>query len=653
MKKFKLLALFLCFSISVFSQNDKGRTEFEKMVKSEQKAHGYINKLSMTPSGSSYDVKYNRFEWTVDPAIYYISGAVTTYFTSSVSSLNQVIFDLSNLMTVDSVIYHSNTLPFSQIAGDGLSINLPTVLALNALDSVTIYYQGAPPSTGLGSFIQDTHAGVPVIWTLSEPFGCSDWWPCKNSLIDKIDSIDVIVTTPQANRVGSNGLLISELTNGTDKIYHWQSHYPIASYLVAIGVTNYAFYSDYVPLTNDSIEVLNYVYPEDLAAAQSETPDIIPIIQLYDSLTILYPFSQEKYGHCEFGWGGGMEHQTMSFVTGFYHSLIAHECAHQWFGDRVTCGSWEDIWLNEGFATYMEALTEQYLYPANWYSWKSGTIADITSQPDGSVLCDDTTDVNRIFDGRLTYEKGAYLLHMLRWKMGDANFFQGLRDYLNDPLLAYNFAKTPNLKSHLENASGLNLTDFFNEWYYNQGYPSYQVRWNKTGNNLLIKISQTQSHPSVSFFDMPVPIRFLGPGLDTIIVFNHIFSGQLFSATITQNVISVNFDSDLWILSAGNTVFHDVTLGIDENDATDFSVDVYPNPGTESLNIHYVTTETTDVNIRITDAVGKTVLTEVFKNETPGNKLHTVNTSQLAAGTYYCELKTTKSKEIRAMQILK
>jgi aminopeptidase N len=637
MKKIKLLPMLLCMSFAAFSQNTP-MTDFEKIVQGEQRAHRYITNSLVSLSGNNYDIKYNRCEWTVNPAVNYISGAITTYFTSNVASLSQIVFDLSTALTVDSVKYQASNLSFLQVAGNGLQINLPAPLSLNALDSITVYYRGVPPSTGFGSFNQDTHNSFPIIWTLSEPFGASDWWPCKNSLIDKVDSIDIIVTTPQAYRVASNGLLISEVTSGSNKIYHWQSHYPIASYLIAIAVTNYAVYSNYVPIGSDSINVLNYVYPENLATAQSETPSIIPIMQLYDSLTIPYPFTDEKYGHAQFGWGGGMEHQTMSFMVNFGYSLMAHECAHQWFGDKVTCGSWEDIWLNEGFATYMEGLTVQRYFPGNWSGWKSSKISNIASQPDGSVMCDDTTSVNRIFSGRLSYNKGSYVLHMLRWKLGDTDFFQSLRNYLNDPLLAYNFAKTPDLKYHLENTSGMNLTNFFNDWYYNQGYPSYQVRWNKVGSNLIVKLDQSQSHASVSFFEMPVPVHFQGPGLDTILVFDHTSSGQIFNTVLIQNISTVTFDPDLWILSANNTVVHDLTLSTNDVEEAGISVEVCPNPFSSVISVKGTRQKG---EVILYDVAGKEILRQkASEAETQ------FNTSNIAAGLYqltYMELGAAKS----------
>jgi len=649
MKKTLSILFLSAFFFSVHAQHFPPNG-LDEIVKGEQLSHQpLLNKMSST-TGSDYNVRYNRCVWTVDPAVYYISGNITTYFTSNIASLSQVNFDLAANITVDSVMCQGAVQTFSRI-NDVLQVSLPSNVSLNAMDSVTVYYQGTPISTGFGSFNQAQHDSTWIIWTLSEPFGASDWWPCKNSLTDKIDSIDIIVTTPIPNRVASNGLLISETQNGADKTYHWKSRYPIASYLVAIGVTNYAAYSNYVPITGDSILVLNYVYPEDSATAVFQTPGIIPIIQLYDSLTEVYPFAEEKYGHAQFSWGGGMEHQTMTFMVNFGHSLMAHECAHQWFGDKITCGSWEDIWLNEGFATYFEGLTEEHMFPANWPTWKANNVGYITSQPDGSVKCDDTTSVGRIFDGRLTYTKGAYLLHMLRWKLGEADFFQGIKNYLKDTLLSYGYAKTPDLKLHLENASGQSLTNFFDQWYYNQGYPSYQVKWNQANGNVYVQIDQSQSHASVSFFEMPVPIRFTGTGVDTILVFNHASSGQQFAAPLGGTVNTVLIDPDLWIVHANDTVMKDPSLGIGDPPSPDMQLYVFPNPASDQLEVSYMLTGKTDTRLTITDMNGKLVMTKELTQEIAGRHNLKFDVKKLAAGVYHCELLTGETKQVVRFEV--
>jgi len=628
-----LFVLILLFSsVLVRAQSPIKNSNAMDIPAMEQKAQAAKFRSILSGASDNYDLKYHRCEWEVNPAINHIKGAITSYFKPTVSGFNQIEFDLSDSLTVDSVKYHQTILTFSHLPADILQINLPATLPINILDSVTVYYQGAPPTTGFGAFIQSTHNNTPIIWTLSEPYGAKEWWPCKQSLNDKIDSIDVIVTTPQINRVASNGLLLSEVQSGSNKVYHWKTRYPIAAYLVAIAVTNYSYYSDFVHLQNgDSLEVLNYVYPENLLTAKSQTPDIINTIKFYDSLTILYPFANEKYGHAQFGWGGGMEHQTMTFLVNFGHSLMAHECAHQWFGDFVTCGSWQDIWLNEGFATYFEGLTEERFFPNTWMTWKSSAINSITSSPGGSVLCDDTTSVNRIFDGRLSYDKGSYLLHMLRWKLGDSLFFLSLKNYLNDPLLAGNYAHTTDLISHLETTSGQNLTSFFNEWYYNQGYPSYHLYWEQTGNAISLKVDQTTSDPSVSFFEMPIPVKFVGQNKDTTIVFNHQFSGQTFSATVNFPVVSVQFDPELWIISANNTV-----TGISEYSSIDNQVMIYPNPAKDIINILSLNNANTVESIEITDVLGRSVLkTGAYKGI---QKLISINTNQFKKGTYFIKI---------------
>ena len=583
------------------AQDFPGKYKLDKIIHAEkQSAAKRLHRTATFPN--NYDLKYHRFEWTVDPAVYYISGSVTSCFVPAVNGFVSMFFDLADGMLVDSVLYHGTTLTYLH-QNNLLEIQFGSTLTQNVMDSVTVFYQGAPPSTGFGSFNQDVHNGTSVIWTLSEPFGARDWWPCKQDLNDKMDSIDVLVCVPTGNRVASNGILLAEITTGNQTLFHWKSRYPIAAYLIAIAVTNYAAYSDWVPMgPGDSLEVLNYVYPEDSANARLQTPDIIPVIQLYDSLTVPYPFKAEKYGHAQFGWGGGMEHQTMSFVTGFGHSLMAHECAHQWFGDYITCGSWEDIWLNEGFATYMEALTEEFLFPFNWYGWKSGVSQSITSLPDGSVRCSDTTDINRIFDGRLTYYKGAYLLHMLRWQVGDSLFFQGLKDYLNDPLLHFGYAKTPDFRQHMEAVSGQNLLTFFNQWYSGEGFPSYNVTWSYGNGTLYVRIDQTTSHPSVSFYQMPVPIRFMGNNLDTTLIFQHTFSGQSFTVPLGIAPDSAFFDPELWILSAGNTI----TLGVNEIPEAAGGLLVNPNPAQDELEISLPGNHE-PVRIRLLDATGRVI----------------------------------------------
>ena len=646
MKK-TLLFCFTLFSIaSVSAQKNLQDATSADIPVIEQKAQAAKFKSLLSGAANTYDLKYHRCEWTIDPSVNYIKGAITSYFKPTGSGFSQMQFDLDNSFTIDSVKYHNTTLSYTQLPTLILQLNFASVLPANVLDSVTVYYQGAPPNTGFGSFIQSTHGspGVPIIWTLSEPFGARDWWPCKQDLNDKIDSVEVIVTTPQVNRAASNGVLLSETISGTNKIYHWKTRHPIAAYLVAIAVTNYVAYSDFVPVSpTDSIEVLNYIYPESLTTVQPQTHSIIDIIKLYDSLTIVYPFADEKYGHAQFGWGGGMEHQTMSFMVGFNFSLLAHECAHQWFGDHVTCGSWEDIWLNEGFATYFQGLTEERYFPGTWPIWKQSRINSVTSAPGGSARCDDTTSVGRIFDGRLSYDKGSYLLHMLRWKMGDATFFLGLKNYLNT--YGGGYAKTPDLKAVLESTSGLNLTNFFNQWYYGQGYPSYQLAWGQTGSTVNVTINQTQSHSSVSFYEMPVPVKFIGAGQDTTVVFDHIFSGQNFTATINFPVTGIQFDPELWILSANNTV-----IGIEDNVLVNNEVLVYPNPAAGNVSVMLQLRDKRDLTFGLYDISGKKVL-EQKQTLNAGKTTHRIEISGLNSGVY--ELKITGKGVEHSQKIIK
>jgi aminopeptidase N len=403
--------------------------------------------------------------------------------------------------------------------------------------------------------------------------------------------------------------------------------------LVAIAVTNYTVYSHTVDNNGNPFEIINYIYPEDLSYAQQRTPVTVDIINLYADLFEPYPYADEKYGHAQFGWGGGMEHTTVSFMGGLSRGLIAHELGHQWFGDKVTCGSWQDVWLNEGFATYLAGtVIENFDSASDFRIYKQDKISSITQEPDGSVYvpAQDTISVNRVFSSRLSYNKGSMVLHMLRKKLGDAVFFQGLKDYLADPALSYGYAKTPDLIRNMENASGQDLSEFFNDWIYGEGYPRFTIRWNQaSAGSLNVKINQTQSHPSVSYFDVPVPLRLHGTQGETLdIVLDNTFDGQIFQPSVPFTVNGVQFDPEYDIISKNNQVL----LGTDDL-AFDQQLVLYPNPTTGLINLHKP--DALQVNqVRIYNTLGQMLYSEAYSE--------TVDVSMFSKGILFFQMETAK-----------
>ena len=634
--KISFCALVVLLPFLSFSQ------DFDKTLNSirEAEAKSALKKMfyRVNSNTGNYDLKYHRLEFDLDPSVDFISGDITSYFVAK-ENMNDITFDLADNMTVSQVLQRGNPLSFAQNANNELVITLASTQNMGVLDSLTISYSGTPvANSGFGSFEQTTHNGDPIIWTLSEPYGALDWWPCKQDLNDKVDSIDVYITTPQFNPSNeeyiavSNGLEQSQVINGSDKTTHFKHRHPIPAYLIAIAVTNYEVYTHTVPNNGSPFDIVNYVYPENLGSAQASTPVTVNIMNLFSSLFEEYPYADEKYGHAQFGWGGGMEHTTVSFMGGFSRNLIAHELAHQWFGDKITCGSWKDIWLNEGFATYLSGLTIENLDGnAAFTAWKQQRNNSITSQPNGAVYLSDadTTNVNRIFDGRLSYNKGSMVLHMLRKKLGDVDFFQGLKNYLSDVNHAYGYAKSADFISIMEATSGEDLTEFFNDWLYNQGYPSYTIQWHQAGNQLHTTVSQTQSDPSVSFFEAGLPIKVNGTMGEVLnLILDNTTNNESFSNTVNFTISSIEFDPEADIISKNNTV----VLGIPQAELPT-NLMVIPNPSPRYFNI--LKTENLEVNqIRIYNTVGQLL----YKN----GWTSTIDLSSFSAGMLFVQFQTNK-----------
>lgn len=585
-----MIALAVVFNALVAQGHEEA--ERKSMIRNELNRYQKMVNYNVNPNTLNYDLKYQRLELDLDPSQRFVSGTVTNHFVPN-QSISSIYFDLSDVLTVSEVKYHGSNLTFSQLSSKELKIDFPAAVPSATLDSLSIKYSGIPSNVGSAgdAFTVQTQGGVPALFTLSEPYGAQEWFPTKQSMNDKIDKVDFKITTPNQYNVAANGKLFSEtaLPNNR-KLTFWQTNYPIPAYLIALGITNYTKLND--TMGNPPFPFVNYLYPS--TASNSTTMSNInwtkQVMNVFEEYFGAYPYRNEKYGHMEFGWGGGMEHSTMSSMGAWGRGIIAHELAHQWFGDKVTCGAWNDIWLNEGFATFGEHLANEKLLMSNaqFMNYLASEMNYITGSASGSVYVSDgsLSSVNTIFNGRLSYSKGGYVVRMLKWVLGEDAFYSALKEYHNRPNLAYNYAVTTDLKNSLLQSTGIDLTNFFNDWIYGQGYPTYQIRWNQTADqNLVIKAAQTQSHSSVSFFEMPLPIKVNGTGGQVAYLkLDHNSNNQVFTNQINFPVSSIQFNYEYQIIQRNSTVTKDTSLMAVNNEQKD-AIKIYPNPVKNELNI--------------------------------------------------------------------
>ena len=579
----------------IFVQNyaqKNEEAERKSMISNELMRYSKMIDYNVNPNTLNYDLRYQRLELQLDPAQQYVSGTVTSHFIPN-QNMASIYFDLSNTLTVSEVKYHGYNLPFTQLATKEVKIDFPAGIPAATLDSLSIKYSGAPDTGGSAgdAFTISTQSGVPALYTLSEPYGAQEWFPTKQSLNDKIEKVDLMINTPSQYNVASNGKLFSEtVLPGNRKLTFWQTNYPIPAYLIALGITNYTKFND--TMGNPPFPFVNYLYPSTTSNStiMSNIEWTKTVMNTFEQYLGPYPYRNEKYGHMQFGWGGGMEHATMSSMGSWGRGIIAHELAHQWFGDKVTCGAWNDIWLNEGFATFGEHLANEKLLMTNsqFMSYLSSEMNYITSSAGGSVYVSDTNlgNTGAIFSGRLSYSKGGYVVRMIKWILGDDAFYSALKDYHARPQLAYGYAKTEDLKNSLLESTGKDFTEFFNDWIYGQGHPTYQIRWNQTADQMLrFKVSQTTSHSSVNFFEMPLPIKVNGTGGQVAyLVLNHTTKNQNFAEQVNFPVVSIQFNYENQILQRNSTVTKDTTI-LSVNDGGKEEMKIYPNPVKDRLSV--------------------------------------------------------------------
>jgi len=509
-----------------------------------------------TPNQSYYDVTYYWLDLTIDPATQTVSGDVEMTATVVSGPLSQVDVDLYTNMTVDSVVGAAGALTFSH-ANDILTVNLDRSYLAGESFSFTITYHGTP-STSAGAFAFDTFDGEDMIWSLSEPFGARTWWPCKDYPNDKADSVDIWITVPSNLIVASNGTLRATVDNGATKTYKWHEGYPIATYLVSVAIHPYIVYSDYYHYSpTDSMEIRHYVFAShypDCVTNYAKVPDMIALLA---SLYGEYPFIAEKYGQAEFTWGGGMEHQTITSLWGWGEYLILHELSHQWWGDMITCDTFNHIWLNEGFATYSEALYAEHTY--GWDEYKNQMEYAKYYGP-GTIYVPDLSDWNRIFDPDLSYNKASWVLHMLRGIVGDSTFFDILQTYYGSQY-QYGSCTTEEFRDICEQVAGRDFDDFFQEWIYGEGFPHYLYTWDYQptvgGYEISLTIDQLQEN---QIFRMPIQISVTTAAGETTIVVEDSLASHDFTLVVSAEPQNVELDKDEWILRMISEELTDATF---------------------------------------------------------------------------------------------
>jgi Peptidase family M1 domain/Secretion system C-terminal sorting domain len=593
--KFYLFAVVLFFSQICVAQSSvikKGHYNYNSSDQSILPDITAPNSTGQSGTGSNIDVVYHRINWTVDPnsVTKTITGTVVTYFKTLAANVASIKFDLNSTSFPAASVtatYHG-TACVDASASNILTITLPsTIVAVNTLDSVVVNYTGVPPARSGSAEGYQTSGAAPDKWiyTLSESYEDKDWWPCKADMQDKIDSMEINVTVPwnvataDTFWVATNGKLVDSTITGSNRTFKFKTHYPIASYLVCLGVAKYKRFYRSVNIGGTNTQIVFYILRSTSVSntntAVTNMDKVTAVLSAFSNKFGDYPFKLEKHGFYEgLGAGaGGMEHQTFSAIaTGAQLSdipTLVHELMHQWFGDNVTFATWNDLWLAEGFAQYSEPLAYE-LAPSigaasNAFTLRDGfkTSALALNTASAWIPNSSTANSNLVWGGSYgstVYKRGAMVVSMLRALCGDAKFFQACTNY--QTALAGKSATTDSLKNHFNAVLGTDIAEFFKDYVGGSGTgaivggignPINQINWNSpSAQKLVVQVGgQTRTAGSnVTYFNGPVVLHVTNAATgwtkDTTIVFfdwgggNLSYAGNGLSAPVAGNLLSYN-----------------------------------------------------------------------------------------------------------------
>jgi aminopeptidase N len=567
------------------------------------------------------------------------SANVTIQFRAD-SSLNFIDLNAVNSsLTIDSV--KLNAISFTHLL-DKLTVNLDRTYNPGEVAEVKIYYRHNDVSDGA------IYVSGGFFFTDCEPEGARKWFPCYDSPSDKA-TIDIHVKVPQNVKLGSNGRLQDSIPDAGAITYHWISRDPVATYLVVL--TSKVNYKLDIVQWNDTFS--NEVIPIRFYYNSNEDPTNIESIigemtSYYSAEFGDHPF--EKNGFCtlnsQFIWGG-MENQTLtSLCPGCWQeALVAHEFAHQWFGDMITCGTWADIFLNEGFATWSEAHWIEHTNGYDVYKQSLSNNADnyLYYNPGWAISdpswAQNTPDLNTLFNLAVTYNKGSCVMHQLRYVMGDSLFFAGLKAYTADTNLRYKSATIPDFEARMESVSGQDLSWFFDEWIYKPNHPTYRnvyaIKQLDNGKWQLQFTAKQQGSALDPYWQMPLELKINFINLtDTVIKVFNSYNQQIFTFQFDVQPVNLLFDPNKQILlKKGNTM-----VGTGELVADNMELMAYPDPFTASTSVKFTLVESSEVSYQLFDATGRKLKSKELGRQSAGEHTFQVDGTQFQPGVYHIRL---------------
>ena len=599
---------------------------------------------------SDYDVKFYKIDIEANDTSINLKGYAEIIAEITASDVKLFNLELLETIIVDSVIINGQKTTFNR--EDELLQIVPSYRLSKGDNCIVRVYYNVPEVKREGFFTglsnkKDNAWDISVTWTLSEPFNAKCWFPCKQHLPDKADSAYIFITVPANRKAGAPGVLsnITPVPDGKMR-YEWKTCYPVAYYLLSFTVADYQDYTIYAhPKGIDKpVPVQNFIYNREgyLEKNKEKIDATASLIELYSELFLPYPFADEKYGHCAAPMGGGMEHQTMTTLSEFDFLLVAHELAHQWFGDLVTCASFQDIWINEGFASYSEYLALEKIYPEQKLNWIRQTHSYSTWSDDGSVFVphNQAKDEWRIFDHTLSYKKGATLVHNIRHIVNDdEKFFDILRGFLHK--YSFSVATGMDFKQYLEEQTGMDFTWFFDQWYFGEGYPVYDVSWKKTDEELEILIEHTGSSEQTPLFITDLEVRIVRKDdTDTIIQLPIRSNREFFKQKFADDVKYIEIDPNYWELKH----LHNSNLVSDFPTNDNFVTCNTHIIRRQELKLNFSEATMRNCKLKLTDTNGKTVFIEkpVKKKKEISIPMENLNYS-----TYLLHIQNGKNKYVR------